>query len=97
MIEVATENQRKHMNANARQVEENLNNQLENQLNNLGDQLGEGLQEAEQTWKDVQEMLTERTKDAAKAADTYVRENPWTALGVAAGIGIVAGLLMRRR
>jgi ElaB/YqjD/DUF883 family membrane-anchored ribosome-binding protein len=85
------------MNANARQAEENLNNQLESQLNNLGDQLGEGLQEAEQTWKDVQEMLTERTKEAAKAADTYVRQNPWTALGVAAGIGIVAGLLMRRR
>jgi len=27
----------------------------------------------------------------------YVRENPWNAVSIAAGVGLVVGLLMRRR
>ena len=30
-------------------------------------------------------------------ADEYVRDNPWQAVGVAAGIGLVIGLLVGRR
>ncbi|MCP5202422.1 MAG: DUF883 domain-containing protein [Gammaproteobacteria bacterium] len=34
---------------------------------------------------------------AADATDSYVRENPWSAVGVAAGLGLLIGLLGRRR
>ena len=34
---------------------------------------------------------------AAKAADRYVRDNPWTAIGVAAGVGVLVGVLIARR
>ena len=46
---------------------------------------------------DERDALLVRTKDAAKAADTYIHENPWQALGVAAGVGLVVGLLTGRR
>lgn len=37
------------------------------------------------------------TKEAVKTTDVYVHENPWTAVGVAAGIGLLVGLLSGRR
>ena len=41
--------------------------------------------------------ITERTRAAATAADDYVRDNPWHAVGIAAGIGFAVGLLLARR
>jgi Mg/Co/Ni transporter MgtE len=37
------------------------------------------------------------TRDAARATDAYIHKNPWQAIGVAAGIGLVVGLLTGRR
>lgn len=34
---------------------------------------------------------------AGRDLDAMVRENPWAALGVAAGIGLIAGLLLGRK
>ena len=45
---------------------------------------------------DEQAALLIRTKEAAKATDVYVHANPWTAVGVAAGVGLVVGLLSNR-
>lgn len=39
----------------------------------------------------------ERTRAAAKATDDYVHENPWTAIGIAAAVGVVLGMLMSRK
>ena len=38
-----------------------------------------------------------QTREAAKAADDYVHDNPWTAVGVAAAVGVVIGLLIGRK
>lgn len=45
----------------------------------------------------AQEELIERTKQAARATDAYVQENPWRAVGIAAGVGVIIGLLIGRR
>ena len=34
---------------------------------------------------------------AARATDVYVHESPWTAIGVAAGVGLLVGLILGRR
>lgn len=47
--------------------------------------------------EDAQAALLARTKEAAKATDVYVHENPWKAIGIAAGVGLVVGLLIGRR
>jgi len=46
---------------------------------------------------DAQAMASERTKAMADATDGYVRDNPWRAVGVSAGIGLIIGLLIGRR
>jgi len=46
---------------------------------------------------DAQAAVLARTKEAAKAADIYVHENPWRSVGLAASVGVVIGLLIGRR
>lgn len=46
---------------------------------------------------EAEKVVLQKTKEAAKATDTYVHEHPWKAVGIAAGIGFVLGLLISRR
>lgn len=46
---------------------------------------------------EVEEQALERAHEFAGDADEYVRGNPWQAVGIAAGIGLVIGMLMSRR
>jgi ElaB/YqjD/DUF883 family membrane-anchored ribosome-binding protein len=43
---------------------------------------------------ELQDVAVERTTAAAKATDEYVHENPWQVIGVAAGVGVVIGLML---
>jgi ElaB/YqjD/DUF883 family membrane-anchored ribosome-binding protein len=38
-----------------------------------------------------------QTREAARAADDYVHDNPWAAVGVAAAVGIVIGVLIAKK
>lgn len=57
----------------------------------------ESLQEAKYRLARAEEALADRTKEAAKATDEYVHDHPWAAVGIAAGVGFVIGLLVGRR
>lgn len=46
---------------------------------------------------EAERAALEKAKVAAQAADDYVQDNPWRAVGIAAGIGLVLGLLIGRR
>ncbi len=41
--------------------------------------------------------LEDKTREYAKATDKLIRERPYQSLGVAFGVGIVIGLLLKRR
>jgi ElaB/YqjD/DUF883 family membrane-anchored ribosome-binding protein len=71
-------------------------------------QTGEKLQEAraraEESLKGVktrllaaEEVAVQRAKEAADVTEAYVREKPWQALGVAAGVGVLVGLILSRK
>ena len=45
----------------------------------------------------IEEAVVERTKEAAKATDEYVHENPWKSVGIGAAVGLALGLLISRR
>ncbi len=55
------------------------------------------LQEAKVRLVHAEEILLEKTRAAAKATDAYVHESPWTAIGIAAGVGLLVGVLIGRR
>ena len=72
--------------------------------NQGGEKLAEVRAKAEESLRVVKDRMAEaqaalviKTKAAAKATDAYVHENPWKAVGVAAGVGLVIGLLIGRR
>ncbi|HEY8608637.1 MAG TPA: DUF883 family protein [Noviherbaspirillum sp.] len=46
---------------------------------------------------EMQALALEKGKAAAEGADVFVHEKPWHAVGIAAGIGLVVGLLVSRR
>jgi ElaB/YqjD/DUF883 family membrane-anchored ribosome-binding protein len=71
-------------------------------------QTGEKIQEvrakAEESLKQARTRLTamedeayQRAREMADATEVYVRENPWQSVGIAAGVGVLVGLLLSRR
>lgn len=63
----------------------------------LGAQLDENLKAARERLEQLEDQVLQRSKAAVAATDSFVRAHPWQAVGVAAGIGILVGLLLRRR
>lgn len=66
-------------------------------LANLRTRTEESLAVAKEKMAEAQDALVEKSRIAAKATDDYVHENPWKAVSVAAGVGLVIGLLIGRR
>jgi ElaB/YqjD/DUF883 family membrane-anchored ribosome-binding protein len=57
----------------------------------------ESLKVAKARMAEVQAAVVAQTKVAAKAADDYVRANPWQAVGISAAVGFLFGMLITRR
>ncbi|MSP37919.1 MAG: DUF883 domain-containing protein [Deltaproteobacteria bacterium] len=55
----------------------------------------QSLIEGKKALADAEKTLVAKSKECAEIADDYVRENPWSAVGIAGGIGLVLGLLIR--
>lgn len=64
---------------------------------NLRVKAEESVAAAKEKLAEAQDALVEKGRIAAKATDDYVHEKPWHAVGIAAGIGLVVGLLIGRR
>lgn len=46
---------------------------------------------------EAEDRVVEKTKAAVQAGDLYVHENPWKSISIAAGAGLLIGLLLGRR
>jgi len=57
----------------------------------------ETLRSARQKLSQIDDVVIGHAKDAARATDDYVRENPWGAVGVAALAGLLVGVLISSR
>ena len=55
------------------------------------------LQQAKDNLLQLQDAALVKARAAGHAADDYVHNHPWTAVGTAACIGLVVGLLISRR
>ncbi len=68
-----------------------------NDLSERGMAAREKLEAALEVAKAVRRRVEQQVKTGAKATDRLVREHPYEALGAAFGLGLVLGLLARRR
>jgi ElaB/YqjD/DUF883 family membrane-anchored ribosome-binding protein len=73
-------------------------------LKATADQTGERIEKvrarAEKSVRVARERLQatgEDVRDAARELNGRVHDNPWTAVGVAAGVGLIAGLILARK
>ena len=64
-------------------------------LENITDQINQGIEKGRYTWAQIQAQVSTKSKAAAEATDAYVHENPWKVVGMAAGLGLIVGLLLR--
>ena len=55
------------------------------------------LKQAKEKAADMQVVVVEKGKKAARATDDYVHEHPWQSIGIAVAIGALLGLLINRK
>jgi ElaB/YqjD/DUF883 family membrane-anchored ribosome-binding protein len=54
----------------------------------------ETLRNVRETMDEYMDTATERAREAAAYADRQVQQNPWTAVGIGFGVGMVFGALV---
>ena len=57
----------------------------------------ESLRTARNRLQEMGDNAQTQAREAAREVEQQVRENPWTAVGIAAGVGLVLGILIGRR
>lgn len=57
----------------------------------------ESLASAKVKLAEAQAVATEKGRAAVQATDQYVHDSPWTAVSIAAGVGLLVGILLNRR
>lgn len=69
-----------------------------------GEKVDQARQRAQQSLRaararlaDIEGEVALRAREAARHTDRYVHENPWGAIGIAAGVAFILGLLAGRR
>jgi len=63
----------------------------------LRERMQENLRAARHKLADAEDAIRAKTREVAKATDHYVHEHPWKSIGIAAGAGLIIGLLIGRR
>jgi ElaB/YqjD/DUF883 family membrane-anchored ribosome-binding protein len=55
------------------------------------------LDRARRHLQELQDVAVEKARAAGRATDAYVHEKPWQAIGLAAAVGLLLGMLISRR
>lgn len=72
-------------------------NQAGEKIGVARERIQDSIHEAKVKLAEAEAIVAERARQAARYTDEYVHENPWRAIGVAAGIGLLLGLILSRR
>lgn len=66
-------------------------------VSELREKIQDRLRDAKLRLADAEAALLDKTKAAARATDDFVHDNPWKAVGIAAGVGLLLGVIIGRR
>lgn len=72
-------------------------NQAGEKVSAARERIQDSMHHAKVKLAEAEAVMLDKTKQAARATDEYVHENPWKAVGIAAGVGLLVGLLISRR
>ncbi|MBD8162130.1 DUF883 family protein [Erwinia persicina] len=67
------------------------------ELDKLRSKAQSALKETRARLGDSGDRIAQTTREAAERTDVYVRDNPWTSVGIGAAVGVVLGVLLTRR
>jgi len=65
-----------------------------NDIREFQGQESEEVQSAKRQLNDVLEGIGDRAREYSRYADETVQQNPWTAVGIGFGVGVVMGALL---
>lgn len=71
--------------------------QAGDKMADLRGKIEQRLNTARATLADTQDVMLDKAKQASRATDDYVHDHPWKAVGIAAGAGLLLGMLFSRR
>lgn len=93
-----------HLRAELKSLADTLEEVLSSSTDKSKEELSKLRNKAERALKESRTRLSEtgdaiahQTRIAAGHADDYVKENPWTGVGIGTAIGVVLGILLSRR
>ena len=72
-------------------------NQAGEQISAARERIQDSLYRAKVKLAEVEGAVVDSTREVARATDDYVHDHPWRAVGIAAGVGLIVGLLVSRR
>jgi ElaB/YqjD/DUF883 family membrane-anchored ribosome-binding protein len=67
------------------------------QIATAREKIQDSLYRAKVKLAEAEGIVLDSTREVARAADEYVHDHPWRAVGIAAAAGLVVGLLIARR
>lgn len=71
--------------------------QTDSRIAELRARAKENLSVAREKLADADAVVRARARHAAEATDEYVHDHPWSAIGAAAAVGVLLGVLLSRR
>ncbi|AUJ80056.1 MULTISPECIES: DUF883 family protein [Enterobacter] len=98
--DTTSENLRAELKSLADTLEEVLSSSADkskDEVSKLRSKAEKALKESRYRLGETGDVLAKQTREAAARADEYVRDNPWTGVGIGAAIGVVLGVLLTRR
>lgn len=81
----------------AEQLTKETAGELNGRAKEVRDQLAVRLKDAKVQLEQLESTVRERAVEGAKETDKVIREHPYETLGIAFGVGLLAGVLLNRK
>jgi ElaB/YqjD/DUF883 family membrane-anchored ribosome-binding protein len=83
--------------ADTEELMKSVSSDGEGKASALREKIGQNLNLAKEYLQDFEGTVVDKSRVAARITDEYVHENAWRTIGIAVGIGLIIGLLLRER
>ena len=93
-------NQGSNLGGTAQRIGEQAQNHgkdLAHKASDFVGEIGDTLDDARMKFNEARDVVVDKSKSAARTTDDYVSANPWKSVGIASGVALLVGMIMRRK